>query len=397
MNLEFTPAEEDFRGEVRVFVHDRVAPATRAKMLDGRHVSPRDLVEWQQSLHRRGWGAPSWPPEYGGTGWTPVLQYLFDEECALGGAPVQLPFGLKMVGPVIMTFGSSAQKQRFLPRIISGQDWWCQGYSEPGAGSDLASLKTQAEKRGDHFVVNGQKTWITLAQYADWIFCLVRTDPAAKAQAGISFLLVDMKSPGVTVRPIVTMDGRHEVNEVWFDDVRVPIENLVGEENRGWTYAKFLLGHERTNIAGVGGSKRELARLKRIATLERKNGAALIDDPCFAAKVAEVEIELTALAITNLRMLTAEARSGSGAEASLLKIKGSEIQQSLAELLMQAVGPYALPLQLDAFERGDVGAISGPPYAPPLAANHCKTRKTSIYGGSNEIQRSIVARALLGM
>jgi len=397
MNLDFTPAEEAFREEVRAFVRSRVPPATRTKMLDGRHVSPRDLVEWQQSLHRQGWGAPSWPQEYGGTGWSPVLQYLFEEECAVGGAPVQLPFGLKMVAPVIMTFGTTAQKQRFLPRIISGQDWWCQGYSEPGAGSDLASLKTRAEKQGDHFVVNGQKTWITLAQYADWIFCLVRTDPAAKPQAGISFLLIDMKSPGVTVRPIITMDGRHEVNEVWFDDVRVPIENLVGEENRGWTYAKFLLGHERTNIAGVGGSKRELARLKRIATLERKNGAPLIDDPCFAAKVAEVEIELMALAITTLRMLAAEARANIGAEASLLKIKGSEIQQSLAELLMQAVGPYALPLQLDAFERGDAEAITGPAYAPPLGAHHCKTRKTSIYGGSNEIQRSIVARTLLGM
>jgi alkylation response protein AidB-like acyl-CoA dehydrogenase len=366
-------------------------------MLDGRHIAPQDLIEWQQCLDRHGWGAPSWPKEYGGAGWTPVQQYLFEEECALNGAPAQLPFGLKMVGPVIMTFGTTAQRQRFLPRIISGQDWWCQGYSEPGAGSDLASLKTRAEKQGDNFVVNGQKTWITLAQYADWIFCLVRTDPVAKAQAGISFLLVDMKSPGVTVRPIVTMDGRQDINEVWFDDVRVPVENMVGEENRGWTYAKFLLGHERTSIAGVGGSKRELARLKRIAALERKNGAPLIEDPCFAAKVAEVEIDLTALAITNLRMLTAETRAGSGAEASLLKIKGSEIQQALAELMLQAVGPYALPVQLGAFELGDSDAITGPPYAPPLAAHHCGIRKTSIYGGSNEIQRSIVARALLGM
>jgi len=397
MNLDFTRAEEAFRSEVRDFVRTRVPPATRAKMLDGRHPSPHELTDWQQTLHSQGWGAPSWPKEYGGTGWTPVLQYLFEEECAVGGAPVQLPFGLKMVAPVIMTFGTGAQRQRFLPRIVSGQDWWCQGYSEPGAGSDLASLRTRAEKHGDHFVVNGQKTWITLAQHASWIFCLVRTDPAAKAQEGISFLLIDMKLPGVTVRPIITMDGRHEVNEVWFDDVRVPVENLVGEENRGWTYAKFLLGHERTNIAGVGGSKRELARLKRIATQEQKNGAPLIDDPRFAAKVAEVEIELTALAITNLRLLTAPARAGSGAEASLLKIKGSEIQQSLAELMMQAVGPYALPVQIDAFERGDVEAITGPSYAPPLAAHHCKTRKTSIYGGSNEIQRNIVARTLLGM
>jgi len=399
MDLEFSPGDEAFRAEVRAFVERNLAPATRAKVLDGRHLAPNDLVEWQRTLHRQGWGAPSWPKEHGGTGWSPVWQHVFEEECARGGAPPQLPFGIRMVGPVIMTFGTPAQRQRFLPRIVGGEDWWCQGYSEPGAGSDLASLKTRAERRGDHYVVNGQKIWITLAQHADWIFCLVRTDPTAKAQAGISFLLVDMKSPGVTVRPIITMDGRHEVNEVWFEDVHVPVENLVGEENRGWTYAKFLLGHERTNIAGVGASMRELARLKRIALLERKNGKPLLQDPLFAARVAEVEIELRALAITNLRMLTGETRAGvgAGAEASLLKIKGSEIQQTLAELMMQAVGPYALPVQREAFDRGELGAITGPPYAPPLAAAHCKMRKVSIYGGSNEIQRNIIARTLLGL
>jgi alkylation response protein AidB-like acyl-CoA dehydrogenase len=397
MNLEFTAAEEAFRQEVRSFIRSALAPATRAKIMDGRHVSPNDMVEWQQTLYRRGWGAPTWPSEYGGTGWPPVRQHIFEEECAREGAPPQLPFGLRMVGPVIMTFGTDAQRRRFLPRIAAGEDWWCQGYSEPGAGSDLASLKTRAERRGDHYLVNGQKIWITLAQYATWIFCLVRTDPTAKAQDGISFLLVDMKSAGVTVRPIITMDGRHEVNEVWFEDVRVPVENLVGEENRGWTYAKFLLRHERTNIAGVGASMRELARLKRIAAQERKRGKPLLEDPAFAARIAEVEIELMALSITNIRMLSGGARDGAGAGASLLKIKGSEIQQALAELMMQAVGPYALPIQRESFETGDLAAITGPLHAPPLAATYCKMRKTSIYGGSNEIQRNIIARTLLGV
>jgi alkylation response protein AidB-like acyl-CoA dehydrogenase len=397
MNLEFTAAEESFREEVRSFVRGALSPATRTKIMEGRHVSPNDIVEWQQTLHRRGWGAPTWPKQHGGTGWAPVWQHIFEEESAREGAPPQLPFGLRMVGPVIMTFGSDAQRRRFLPRIVAGEDWWCQGYSEPGSGSDLASLKTRAERRDDHYLVNGQKIWITLAQHASWIFCLVRTDPTAKAQAGISFLLVDMKSPGVTVRPIITMDGRHEVNEVWFEDVRVPVENLVGEENRGWTYAKFLLGHERTNIAAVGASTRELARLKRIAAQERKHGRPLLEDPYFGARVAEVEIELMALSITNLRMLSGEAGAGTGAAASLLKIKGSEIQQVLAELMMQAVGPYALPVQREAFESGDMAAIAGPPYAPPLAATYCKMRKTSIYGGSNEIQRTIIARTLLGL
>jgi alkylation response protein AidB-like acyl-CoA dehydrogenase len=285
-----------------------------------------------------------------------------------------------------MAFGNAAQKKRFLPRIVSAEDWWCQGYSEPGSGSDLASLKTRAERRGDHYVVNGQKTWITIAQYGTWIFCLVRTDPAAKAQAGISFLLIDMKSPGITVRPIITMDGGHEVNEVWFEDVRVPVENLVGEENHGWTYAKFLLGHERTNIAGVAVSKRELRRLKRIAARERKHGKPLIEDPAFAARIAQVEIDLMALEITNLRVVSAEKeRRAPGPEASLLKIKGTEIQQALTELMMLAAGPAALSFGT---EGGDDAR---------LAAAYCNMRKTSIYGGTNEIQKNIIAQTILGL
>ena len=392
MDLTFSSDELAFRDEVRAFLSSNLPADTRRKVLEGFEVSRDETVRWHQALHRRGWGGPNWPREFGGTGWDPVRQFIFEEESAAAGAPRLLPFGLKMVGPVIMRFGNAAQQARFLPRILTCEDWWAQGYSEPGSGSDLASLKTRAERKGDRYVVNGQKTWITLAQYADWIFCLVRTDPAAKKQAGISFLLIDMRTPGVTVRPIRLLDGSYEVNEVWFEDVEVPLENRIGEENSGWTCAKFLLGHERTNIAGVGASKRELLRLKRIAAQERKDGGPLIEDPAFAAKIAEVEIELMALEITNLRVLAAEAeRRAPGPEASLLKIKGSEIQQALAELMMQAVGPYALPLH----RKGP--AAVGPAYAGPLSAAYLNMRKTSIYSGSNEIQRNIIAQAILGL
>src|SRR5260370_6219741 len=301
MRLEVTEEEQACREEVRAFLREKLPLPLREKVLNGFELSREDHVLWQRTLHERGWGGVGWPKEFGGPGWNSVLQYIFEEETAQAGAPRLIPFGTKMVAPVIMAFGSAAQQQRFLPPISAGAEWWCQGYSEPGAGSDLASLKTRAVLHGDQYFVNGQKAWNTLGQYADWIFCLVRTDPAAKQQSGISFLLIDMKSPGITVRPIAIMGGNHEVNEVWFEDVRVPVENLVGEENKGWTYAKFLLGHERTNIAGVGASKRELRRLKRIASTERKHGKPLIEDPYFAARVAQVELDLMALEITNLR------------------------------------------------------------------------------------------------
>jgi alkylation response protein AidB-like acyl-CoA dehydrogenase len=398
MDLTFSPEELAFREEVRAFLASSIPPETRRRVLEGMEVSRDDTLHWQQALHRRSWGGPNWPKEFGGTGWDPIRQFIFEEESAAAGAPRLLPFGLKMVGPVIMRFGNAAQQKRFLPRILSGEDWWAQGYSEPGSGSDLASLKTRAERKGDHYLVNGQKTWITLAQYANWIFCLVRTNPTAKKQAGISFLLIDMKTPGVSVRPITLLDGSQEVNEVWLEDVQVPFENLVGEENGGWTYAKFLLGHERTNIAGVGASKRELARLKRIASEERKDGRPLLADPGFAARMAQVEIELMALEITNLRVLAAEAeRRAPGAEASLLKIKGTEIQQALAELMMHAVGPYALPFRQEARRDGVSGESVGPAYAAPLAATYLNLRKTSIYGGSNEIQKNIIAQTILGL
>ena len=390
MNLSFSPAEQAFREEVRAFVREKLPSETREKVLKGREVTADEMMGWQRTLAEHGWGAPTWPKEHGGTGWDAVQEFIFDEETAAFGAPRLLPFGLRMVGPVIMQFGSEEQKKRFLPRIASATDFWCQGYSEPGSGSDLASLKTRAERKGDHYVVNGQKTWITLAQYADWIFCLVRTDPTAQKQQGISFLLIDMKTPGINVRPIITMDGGHEVNEVWFEDVRVPVENRVGEENKGWTYAKFLLGHERTNIAGVGASKRELQRLKHIAQHQMKRGRPLSEDPAFAARIAQVEIDLMALEVTNLRVLAEEsARKAPGPVSSLLKIKGTEIQQALSELMMLAMGPLGLFFERE--ERPDLPAAA----EGALSPTYCNFRKTSIYGGSNEIQKNILAQQLL--
>jgi alkylation response protein AidB-like acyl-CoA dehydrogenase len=399
MDLNFTPAEQAFRNEVRAFLSAELPVDISIKVKTGTPVKAEDYQRWQQLLFKKGWGAPSWPKQFGGTGWGPVQLHIFEEEAALAGAPRTVPFGLKMVAPVIMAFGNEAQQKRFLPRILSAEDWWCQGYSEPGAGSDLASLKTRAERQGDHYLVNGQKTWTTMGQYANWMFCLVRTDPnAPKQQQGISFILIDMASPGVTVRPIITLDGAHEVNEVWLENVKVPVENRVGEENKGWTYAKFLLGHERTNIAGVGASKRELERLKTIAAQETKNGRPLSEDPLFAARIAQVEIDLMALEITNLRALSAESQKRApGPEASILKIKATEIQQTLSELMMYAVGSYALPFQRASSEEGDLHSTVGPKYAAPLAATYCNLRKVTIFGGSNEIQRNIISQMILGL
>jgi alkylation response protein AidB-like acyl-CoA dehydrogenase len=402
MRLEFTEEEQAFREEVRAFLREKLPESIRDKVFNGFELTRDDHVLWQRRLHERGWGGMGWPKQFGGPGWNSVQQYIFEEESALAGAPRLIPFGTKMVGPVIMAFGNAAQQQRFLPPISSGAEWWCQGYSEPGAGSDLASLKTRATLDGDHYVVNGQKTWNTLGQYADWIFCLVRTDAQAKPQSGISFLLIDMKSPGITVRPIALLDGGHEVNEVWFENVRVPIQNRVGDENKGWTYAKFLLGHERTNIAGVGGAKRELKRLKRIAASERKNGRPLIEDPLFAANIAQVEIDLWALEITNLRVLSGERGARApGPEASILKIRGTEIAQRISELLMRAVGAYALPYRREAMEAGWQSDPSheavGPHYAATLAAAYMNLRKLSIFGGTNEIQKNIISKMIVGL
>jgi alkylation response protein AidB-like acyl-CoA dehydrogenase len=399
MDLNFTAEELAFRDEVREFLRTHLPQDLSERVKSGRAVRVEDYRRWQKILYERGWGAPTWPKEFGGTGWDPIRLHIFEEELARAGAPKAVPFGLRMVGPVIMAFGNAEQQQRFLPRILSGDDWWCQGYSEPGSGSDLASLKTRAERQGDHYIVNGQKTWNTMGQHANWIFCLVRTDPnAPKPQQGISFLLIDMRSPGITVRPIITLDGAHEVNEVWFENVKVPVENRIGEENKGWTYAKFLLGHERTSIAGIGSSKRELGRLKAIARQELKNGRPLIEDPLFAARIAQIEIDLMALEITALRALSAESKNRApGPEASILKIKGTEIQQALSELLMYAVGPYALPFQRASTEENDFIIVAGPEYAASLAGTYCNMRKATIYGGSNEIQRNIIAQMILGL
>jgi pimeloyl-CoA dehydrogenase large subunit len=400
MDLRFTPDEIAFRDDVRAFMKQKLPAAIRAKMIEGRRLSRDDLVEWQRVLNAKGWGVPHWPQEWGGTGWGPVKTYIFRDEMQQAPAPEPLPFGVNMLGPVLIAFGDEAQKKRFLPRIANLDDWWCQGFSEPGAGSDLASLKTSAKRVDGHYVVNGQKTWTTLAQYADWIFCLVRTDPAAKKkQEGISFLLIDMKSPGVTVRPIQTIDGGREVNEVFFDDVKVPAENLVGQENKGWDYAKFLLGNERTGIARVGASKARIRRLKELAALEQSGGKPLIADERFRAKVAAVEVELKALEMTELRVVAERTRSNKPDPASsILKIKGSEIQQIITELLLEVVGPYALPQQTahDENERWNEPPV-GPDWGGPLAAQYFNTRKTTIYGGSNEIQKNIIAKAILGL
>src|SRR5512140_1764735 len=336
MDLSFSKEEIAFREEVRAFFRDNVPPETRRKLVEGRHLSKDEMVAWWRILNKKGWGVSHWPKEYGGTGWSSVQHYIFNEELQMHPAPAPLAFGVSMVGPVIYTFGNEKQKQQYLPRIANVDDWWCQGFSEPGSGSDLASLKTKAERKGDKYIVNGQKTWTTLAQHADMIFCLCRTDPAAKKQSGISFILIDMKSKGITVRPIQTIDGGFEVNEVFFDDVEVPVENLVGEENKGWNYAKFLLGNERTGIARVGISKSRIRRLKELAALEQAGGKPLIADERFRAKIAAVEIELKALEMTQLRVVAAERTRGSSKPdpaSSILKIKGSEIQQTITELL----------------------------------------------------------------
>ncbi len=396
MDLRFTPDEIAFRDEVRAFMRAALPAPIRRKMVEARRLEKDDIVTWQRILNAKGWAVPHWPVAWGGTGWSPVMQYIFHEELQQAPAPDPLPFGVNMVGPVIIAFGSEVQKRRHLRRIANLDDWWCQGFSEPGAGSDLASLKTTARRDDENYIVNGQKTWTTTAQYADWIFCLVRTDPAAKKQQGISFVLIDMKTPGITVRPIQTIDGGREVNEVFFDDVRVPVDNRVGEENRGWDYAKFLLGNERTGIARIGTSKARIRRLKEIAALERIGDRPLIEDERFRAKIAAVEVELKALEMTQLRVVAA-ARDHHQPDpaSSILKIKGSEIQQAISELLLEAVGPYALPQESHDSDRWNEAI--GPDWAGPLAPHYFNWRKVSIYGGSNEIQKNIIAKAILGL
>lgn len=397
MDMEFSPEDLAFQQEVRDFIAENYPAELRDKQDEGDELAKEDFLAWHKVLYNKGWVAPAWPVEYGGTGWTPTQRFIFSEETARADCIRLMPFGLAMVGPVIYTFGTPEQKAYFLPRILSGEDWWCQGYSEPGAGSDLASLRTMAVPDGDDYIVNGQKTWTTMAQHADWGFFLVRTDKEAKQQEGISFLLIDMKSPGITVRPIITLGGEHEVNEVWLEDVRVPQSQRVYEENKGWTCAKFLLAHERTGIAGVAASKRGVEKVKQIARTELDGDKPLLANAFFKRKIAELEIDLTALEFTELRSLAGpNAGKGPGPESSLLKIKGSEIQQRLTELTLEAVGHYGAPY-FRGFGEGDNEHPIGPDYAHRAAPTYFNVRKTTIYGGSNEIQRNIIAKMVLGL
>jgi len=392
MDLNYSVEESAFRDDVRAWLSASLPGDLRDKVVNYRELTKDDLLRWHRILAARGWVAPEWPEEWGGTGWDVTRRYIFEEECGYVGAPPLIPFGLRMCAPVLFRFGTDAQKKRFLPRIYKGEDFWCQGYSEPGSGSDLASLKTRAVRQGDEYVVTGQKIWTTQAHFADWIFCLVRTDGSRdKRQEGISFLLIDMRSPGITVRPIILMDGGHDVNEVFFDEVRVPVDNLVHEEGKGWTVAKHLLGYERMGSGRIGQSKRELNTLKTLAAAQQKDGKPLMDDPRFRDRLTRVEVELMALEITNLRFLD-QLRGGRppGAEVSLLKIKGTEIQQSLTELMMQTAGPFA-----QAFR--PVDNMDFDHFTARLAARYCNMRKTTIYAGSNEIQRNIIAKATLGL
>jgi len=397
MDLKPQAGEEEFRAEVRAFLKDKLSEDIKRAPRVGNAVDRTVLTKWHKALYEQGWVAPSWPKEYGGTGWSTTQKQIFAEEAALAGAPVLMPFGLDMVGPVIFSLGSDAQKKRHLPGILNGDVWWCQGYSEPGAGSDLASLKTKAVRDGDDYVVNGQKIWTSFAHVSDWMFCLVRTDDKSKPQDGITFLLIDMKTPGITVRPLVSIDELHHLNEVFFNDVRVPVTNRIGEEGKGWTYAKFLLTHERTTIAGVPEMKFNMGILRGIAQLERDGtGQTLWHDTDFREKFAAIEVELNALEITNFRVL-AESHESTGARSSILKVLGTELQQRLHTLAVEAIAYYTQPSQREGIERNSNTALVGPDYVNTIFVSYALGRAASIYGGSNEIQRNVLAKAELGL
>ncbi len=392
MHTRLNAEDLAFQAEVRQFLDENwdsklaTTCANRATLKEG-------LEEWQKRLYHKGWMAPHWPVEHGGTDWTVTQNFIYNSERAATGAPETIAFGVTMVASVIIAYANEEQKAKFLPRILKSEDWWCQGYSEPGAGSDLASLKTRADLEGDDYVINGSKIWTTYAQYADWIFCLVRTDSSGRKQEGITFLLIDMKSPGVTVRPIDTIDGFHHLNEVYFDNVRVPVENRIGEEGKGWTYAKSLLVHERLSIAEVADSKRGLATLREEARQEVNGGVSLLGDPLFAKRLTDIEIELMALEFTELRALASIAEGNEpGPESSLLKLQGTEIQQAIQELRMDVAAYYSGTLQ------GELSAAQlGHDYADTAQKNYFRGRASSIYGGSNEVQKNITAKYALGL
>ncbi len=398
MQLTYSAAEQAFREEVRAFIRATLPEDIRRKALQNRPLGKSEIVRWTKRLAEQGWSAPNWPVEHGGTGWTPVQSYIFTEEAALAGAPEPIAFGVRMVAPVLLAFGTDEQKARYLPRILSGDDWWCQGYSEPGAGSDLASLSTSATRDGDEFVVNGQKIWTTYAQHADMMFCLVRTDPQARKQRGISFLLMDMKSPGITVRPIITLDGKHEVNEVFLDSVRVPASNLVGGLHQGWDCAKYLLRHERFSTGMIGYIRRNLKLLIDSAASRPGPSGPLSEDISFCEKVARIGIEVDALEYTLLRALS-EADSGGdvGTKASLFKIRSCQLAQQVSELHLDALGVDALAYPAEARQIGWTSGGLLPDDAPPQVANYLNLRKLTIYGGSEEVQKNILAKAELNL
>ena len=404
MDLSFSDADKTFQHEVQTWLATAWPEEVRkrqARSALGR-LSKDDLVRWQKALAAKGWAAVDWPKEHGGAGFTPTQNYIFDLERARIGAPGVIPFGMAMVAPVIMRFGNDEQKRRFLPDILNTNVWWCQGYSEPGAGSDLASLRTKAEDKGDHFLVNGVKTWTTLAQYADWVFCLVRTSHEAKQQMGISFLLIDMHSPGVTVNPIITLDqpavGFQEINMVYFENVVVPKANLIGEAGKGWTYAKYLLEFERGNAYSPT-LKSVLGQIRAMARRESDgSGAAMAQDPAFKTRIDEVEVQILAMEFTELRILgTLAAGQNVGPESSLLKTRGTELHQAVTELALEVAGYYANPFDASTPRVGDNFQPVGPEHANGTAQDYFNTRKVSIYAGSNEIQRNIMAKLVLGL
>ncbi|MBT3533778.1 MAG: pimeloyl-CoA dehydrogenase large subunit [Rhodospirillaceae bacterium] len=397
MDLVLNAEEQAFQTQVREFLATKMPPEIQERVRLAPSYVPKEYTgRWQQLLYEQGWGAPGWPVEYGGTGWNAMQKYIYDAEYQAADCPRQSPFGISMVGPVICAFGTDAQKEQHLGPIIRGEKFWCQGYSEPGSGSDLASLSTRAVANGDDYVINGHKIWTSHAHHADWMFCLTRTDPDCKPQEGISFILIDMSTPGITVKPIISIDGHHYLNEVFFDDVRVPVANRIGEENKGWTYAKFLLGHERTGIAGVGKSKRKVERLKDIAGVELDGGQSVLSDPSFRARISQAEVALQAVEFTQLRILAQEkAGQPPGPEASTLKIGGTQVEQTLNELMIEAIGNYAAPFPADAQDMERNEPPIGPAHGVGLMQERLLRRAATIYGGSNEIQRNIIAKAVL--
>ena len=398
MNLNYTEEDNKFRNKIKEFIKSNLSQEVQKRALNGKKYTKDEIIKWQKALFREGFFANNWPKEYGGCEWTPMQRYIFDQETALSNTPEIIPFGVTMVGPVIIEFGTDNQKERFLPKILNSEHWWCQGYSEPGSGSDLASLQTKAILKGNNYIVSGTKTWTTLAQYADWMFCLVRTKKDGKPQEGISFLLIDMKSKGIKVEPIITIDGSHEVNTVYLEDVIVPKENLIYQENKGWSVAKFLLSHERTSIAQVARSKSAIKKLKYIASQETYDNQALIKNVRFRDKLTELEMDMHSLEYSELRILSEEVKgTAPGPESSFLKIRGSELQQRISELTLEAVGHFGLLKSNENQLEQSNEYYPGPEYSNNTGADYLNLRKTTIYGGSNEIQKNILSKMVLGL